>query len=72
MCGMRGFELASLATPHLWVRRFRTEPHDIQEIDKSHSKIITVAIILPEILFMPFLGHHTLNYFIIKLFRLTL
>jgi len=32
MCGMRGFELASLATPHLWVRRFRTESHDTTNI----------------------------------------
>lgn len=40
-----------------------------QEIDKSHFKIITIAIISPEILFMPFFGHHTLNCFIIKLFR---
>jgi len=34
MCEMRGFELANLAIPHLWVRRFHTKPHDIQELLK--------------------------------------
>jgi len=46
MCGMRGFELASLATLHLWVHCFHTEPRHPDVLMKSSQSKIAVAFSL--------------------------